>query len=164
MWGAHERRRVSPSVQSLAHGTVPEWYDDNKWPRIYYWFSPSVLTNSHTPHKWGLSSFSWAGGRHPGRFWSVPCTWKSPEKFRLPVQREHTHPPHPFPSVSPLNVNLRSGPTAIICDGSSKQRKISRELQEPRPRTVNRTKPTPASAYIWVSFYVGKKSPHPLFS
>ena len=83
----------------------------------------------------------------PGSFWV---------RFHFPLQREYNlvcvgH--NPFPSFSYLNMNLPLGIKATICDGSSKHREISRELQKCQPKCHQFTKSAPAGTYILVSFF-----------
>ena len=58
-----------------------------------------------------------------------------------------------IPSFSYLNMNLPLGIKATICDGSSKHREISRELQKRQPKCHQFTKSAPAGTYILVSFF-----------
>ena len=83
----------------------------------------------------------------PGSFWVM---------FHFPVQREYNlvcvrH--NPFPSFSYLNINLPLGIKATICDGSSKHREISRELQKCQPKCHQFIKSAPAGTYILVSCF-----------
>ena len=106
-------------------------------------FQPPL--NQSEPHVAVL--VNWCRWMSPGSFWV---------RFHFPVQREHNlvwvrH--NPFPSFSYLNMNLPLGFKATICDGSSKHREISRELQKCQSKCHQFTKSTPAGNYILVSFF-----------